>query len=475
MRCPNCDNILSLKNNRCDRCGEDVRVYRRVVKASNAFYNQGLMKARVRDLSGAVISLRTSLELDKHNTNARNLLGLVYYEMGETVYALSEWVLSKHLQSKDNDADEYMNMVQSNPTRLESINQAIKKYNFALQSAKQGSPDLAIIQLKKVITLNSKFIRAYQLLALLYMHEGENDKAGRILKKAAAIDVNNTVTLNYMREIGVSPTKVITEVKEVRSEEMSAKTGTEYTVFSNLNEYKEEKPNIWAYLNLVIGAIVGIAVACLLIFPTIKNNSNDDLNKVNKEQTVTINSLKTEKNALINSNESLNKQIDDLKKQLAAATATTAEPSDDPNNEDTTIQSNIDSLLNATSLYLDKDLDGAAKALVNYDGSKLTEYKAAAKIYDFIKSKTFENAATKLYNEGYKLYNKNKFEDAIKTLQDATKLKENYEDAIYFIGRSYQKMEDYDNARTTFQSLIDANPNSRRGKEAKKQLNTLPD
>ncbi len=468
MRCPNCNSILSLKNNRCDRCGEDVRVYRRVVKASNGFYNQGLMKARVRDLSGAVSSLRTSLELDKHNTNARNLLGLVYYEMGETVSALSEWVLSKHFQSKDNDADEYMNMIQSNPTKLESINQAIKKYNFALQSAQQGSPDLAIIQLKKVITLNTKFIRAYQLLALLYMQEGENDKAARVLMKVSAIDVNNTVTLNYMKELGVSPTKVITEVKEVRNEEMPAKTGTEYAVFSNLKEYKEDKPNIWAYLNLVIGAIVGIAVACLLILPTVKSNSNTDLQDKIEEQSVTINTLTTEKNTLASQNDSLNKEVADLKKQLEAAT--TVVPDD---GGDTTAKANLDALLNAANLYLSNDKNGAAKALVNYDGTNLTDYPAAAAIYTVIKDATFEDAAKKLYSDGYKQYERKKYEEAIATLQDAVKLKEGYEDALYIIGRCYQMMEDYESAKIYFSNLVEANPNSRRGRDAQKQLNAL--
>lgn len=472
MRCPNCDNILSLKNNRCDRCGEDVRVYRRVVKASNAFYNQGLAKAKVRDLSGAVIALRSSLELDKHNTNARNLLGLVYYEMGETVGALSEWVLSKHFQNNDNDADEYMNMLQSNPTRLESINQAIKKYNFALQSAKQGSPDLAIIQLKKVITLNTKFIRAYQLLALLYMHEGENDKAGRVLMKASAIDVNNTVTLNYMKELGVSPTKVITEVKEVHSDDMPAKTGAEYTVFSNLKEYKEDKPNIWAYLNLVIGAIVGIAVAFLLIFPTIKDNSNKELLDENKAHTVTINTLRTEKGTLEQDKKNLNEEIASLKKQLEEATAVVP---DDDEAADTSAKTNINSLLTAANLYLENDSEGAAMALVNYDGTNLTDFEAAAKIYDFIKGKTFEDAAKQLYYTGYNQYEKGDYEEAIATLQDAVKLDEDYEDPMYFIGRSYQKLEDWANARTSFEALVEKSPNSRRGREAKRQLNTLPE
>ena len=53
--------------------------------ASNEYYNDALAKASVRDLSGAIESLKTSLKFNKLNIDARNLLGLIYFEMGEVV------------------------------------------------------------------------------------------------------------------------------------------------------------------------------------------------------------------------------------------------------------------------------------------------------------------------------------------------------------------------------------------------------
>ena len=47
-------------------------IYTRIVYKSNALYNEGLKKAQVRDLSGAIVSLRGALSLNKKNTNARN-------------------------------------------------------------------------------------------------------------------------------------------------------------------------------------------------------------------------------------------------------------------------------------------------------------------------------------------------------------------------------------------------------------------
>ena len=158
MRCYNCGCQLS-EHDFCTACGADVAIYKKIMKLSNRFYNEGLEKASVRDLSGAINSLRQSLKFNKNNVEARNLLGLVYVEIGEVVAALSEWVISKNLRPKKNIADDYIEMVQSNPTRLENINQTIKKYNQALLYCNQDSKDLAIIQLKKVLSLNPKFVK----------------------------------------------------------------------------------------------------------------------------------------------------------------------------------------------------------------------------------------------------------------------------------------------------------------------------
>ena len=180
MNCPRCNAQVAFVKDRCGNCGQSLRNHRRIVSLSNTYYNQGLNQAKVRDLSGAICSLKQSLEFYKMNTNARNLLGLIYFEVGEVVSALSEWVISKHFQPGDNDADKYIRMVQSDPNKLEVYNQTIKKYNSALFSAQHGDGDMAIIQLKKVVSLNPRFIRAHQLLALLYMMTGKKDnRAGK--------------------------------------------------------------------------------------------------------------------------------------------------------------------------------------------------------------------------------------------------------------------------------------------------------
>ena len=67
---------------------------------ANSYYNLGLEKANIRDLTGAVSCLKKSLRFDKYQMDARNLLGLIFYEMGETADALVQWVISMNLHPR---------------------------------------------------------------------------------------------------------------------------------------------------------------------------------------------------------------------------------------------------------------------------------------------------------------------------------------------------------------------------------------
>ena len=97
MKCYHCGAELTQRDY-CPNCGSAVKVYKRIIALSNRYYNEGLERAEIRNLSGAIESLHQSLKLNKSNIQARNLLGLVYYECGEVVAALSEWVISKNLK-----------------------------------------------------------------------------------------------------------------------------------------------------------------------------------------------------------------------------------------------------------------------------------------------------------------------------------------------------------------------------------------
>lgn len=285
MNCMNCGAFLMDKDlDYCPKCGCNVLIQKKVDYLSRQYYNQGLEKASVRDLSGAINCLKQSLMYNKHNIQARNLLGLVYFETGEVVAALSEWVISKNLQPSRNLASEYINKLQANSNKLEAINETIRKYNDALNLCREGHEDMAAIRLKKILAQNPKLIKGYHLLALIQMKEGEYNKAKRTLKRAARIDKTNTTTLRFLSEID-EQTGVSTRLERQKKRRFGSKGAEEKEAASISRDmviptapYKE-RSRVSLFFTLVAGFAAGLLAFYLLAVPAIKQGIYREANQ----------------------------------------------------------------------------------------------------------------------------------------------------------------------------------------------------
>ena len=285
MNCMNCGAFLTdMDLDYCPNCGYNVLIQKKVDYLSKIFYNQGLEKASIRDLSGAIACLKQSLMYDKRNIRARNLLGLVYFETGEVVSALSEWVISKNLQPTRNLASEYINQLQANPNKLAAINETIKKYNHALMLCREGHEDMAAIQLRKILTQNSKLIKGYHLLALIQMKNGEWNKARRILKKAARIDKTNTTTLRFLREVD-EQTGVTTRLE--KKKKGLFRSGTKENPDTDiLGSERVAQPTVYrehskvsVFFILMAGIAAGAVAFWLLAVPAIRQGIYQEANQ----------------------------------------------------------------------------------------------------------------------------------------------------------------------------------------------------
>lgn len=287
MNCMNCGGPVMPGLDYCSRCGWNVSVQKKAIYLSKLHYNRGLEKASIRDLSGAISCLKQSLKFHKGNIQARNLLGLVYFETGEVVSALSEWVISKNIMPSNNLAETYINKLQSNPNKLDNINQTIRKYNQALEYCRAKQEDMAAIQLKKVLAQNPKLIKGYHLLALLQIRDGAYAKARRTLRKAAKIDKTNTTTLRFLREVDLQTGEVTNLGKKEKGKEASLDTEVVGYTFRSGNDLVIQPPayrenSMWGTLiTLGIGIAVGIAALWFLIIPArtqkVLGSANDEL------------------------------------------------------------------------------------------------------------------------------------------------------------------------------------------------------
>ena len=284
MNCMNCGAFLADKDlDYCPHCGCNVLIQKKVDYLSKFYYNQGLEKASIRDLSGAINCLKQSLTYDKRNIQARNLLGLVYFETGEVVAALSEWVISKNLKPAKNLANEYINRLQANSNKLDAINETIRKYNNALALCREGHEDMAAIQLRKILTQNSKLIKGYHLLALIQMKDHEWSKARRTLRKAARIDKTNTTTLRFLREVD-EQTGVTTRLEKQKKglfQGKNASVGNEDGIESLVVQPPAYRENSRAslFITLMLGVAAGALAFWFLAVPAIKQGIYREANQ----------------------------------------------------------------------------------------------------------------------------------------------------------------------------------------------------
>ena len=460
MICYNCGCRLSEKNF-CTGCGADVTLYKKIMYASNRFYNEGLEKASVRDLSGAINSLRQSLKLNKNNIEARNLLGLVYFERGEVVAALSEWVISKNLKGEKNIADDYINMIQNNPGRLETFNQTVKKYNQALTYCQQDSLDLAIIQLKKVLSMNPRFVQAHQLLALLYINNQDWDKAKKELDKCLKIDTNNTTTLRYLKEVE----------SMMPSEEERVKKKKEAIVYQSGNDTviqpvgRKEIVGFQTLINIVIGVVIGVGIAWYLVLPArvqqAQNSANTQLKTVSEQldaKTVQVDELTQQISALTKEKDSLSSSLDEAQGVNVA------------------VEANTD-LIEAALMYINKSADEQTIAqeleLIDDDFLANEATESFKTLYQMILDDVGPVVAKTYYNTGYEAFRTEEYDTAIENLEKAFKYDPSNGEALYNLAQAYNRSGDTDKAVETYKQVIELFPDTEKARKSENYIKEL--
>ncbi len=437
MKCYYCGASLDFTDT-CPECNADVRVWKKINSMSNRLYNDGLEKAKVRNLSGAADSLKVSLRYNKMNIDARNLLGLVYYEMGETVNALSEWVISKSLAPDNNPATGYLGDVQKSAAQLENTNQTIKKFNQSLTYCREGNYDLAVIQLKKVLSLNPKMVKGHQLLALLYMREERYDLAMRSLRHAEKIDVNNTNTMRYMAECR-EHLRANGKLKPSKEEEETVTYQSGNDIIIRPAKFTDNTA-VRTVVNLLMGAAIGVAVVCFLVIPEIRQRANTSASAQMVEANQTISAREQTIQSLETEIESLNQQLEEANNATSSA------------GEKTTAYSQ---LLNAYVSYADEDYTAAGETIANVDRNLLDADAQA--VYDGMMTQVQSAMLDAAMEEGLSLYGDENYEAAIEKFLEIVQTDPSYGngEAAYYLAFAYNYIEDYPNALKWFRTTID--------------------
>ncbi len=436
MRCYKCNAVLS-DHDYCLKCGADVSVYKTVVRTSNSYYNMALAKAQVRDLTGAVSDLKTSIHVYKKNIKARNLLGLVYFEMGEVAMAISEWVISLNLKPEKNVAEAYIRKVRSNQNKLETLNQSAKKYNFSLRKVSEDGDDVALIQLKKVVAMNPKFVKAYLLLALIYMKNGEDDKAIKQLNRVLKIDRNNTLALRYVDEINKTGIAKESGGDEIyyKGKKKGALSGND--VIIPRNSYKEPSSGVLTVIYILLGVVIGVALVWFLVVPAKLQSEQQENNEIIKQYSEQLAGYSVDITELENKNANLTEQLQTAQSELM-----------DYEGEDGELAMYA-KLVEAALSYVNNDFENAAVLLAAIDVSMLPTDNAKS-LYTTM-SDNSSGGAKAFYLAGVNAYTQENYVDAITYFLRAYEIDTASVETPYYLAMSYIAISDFESANQYIQ------------------------
>ncbi len=437
MKCIKCGRNVGA-DGFCTGCGFNNKHIARAHNTANYYYNLGLEKAQMRDLGGAETQLKKALTYNKEHREARNLLGLVYYELGEKGKAYIQWKISSRLSdTEENNANRYIREMEEHPAVFEEINETAKKFNLALSYAKQGSDDLAMIQIRKVLSLTPNFVRGHLLFALLHVRAGDKEEAKNDLNNALAVDNYNTTARRYLVEIGEGKVPTLEEVPT----KITTKDNDNLRNVRPVDHYEDPNKETWKqFVYMLIGLAIGVIVMFVLVIPSVRAGVSVDYNNLKKEYKETVNKKDAEIAELQGDKESLEKKNSSLNQSLSVY-----EGSDGKD-------SMYDSMLKALQAYEQSDYEKCAEELSKIESDRLPS-EFSRDIYTTMKENASPRAASQLYESGKALYDTYKYEEAKKDLEASYKYEQSY-DTLYLVAMCYKRLGDTEKAYPYFYDII---------------------
>ena len=465
MKCNRCGAEL-LKSNFCPECHADVSFYKKAAAASNAYYNKGLEQAGVRDISGAIESLKMAVLLDKTNVPARNLLGLCYYEIGEVVEGLSHWVISNSFSSVGNPAAEYIEEVQKKRTDFDEKAAAARKYNKVLENALNENYDIALIQLKKIVSHTPGFLKAQLMLALFYMEKKAYARAEKLLKNVLRVDAGNAMAKRYLAEIrkgsreeSVSrdetlPRFLSNDDPESPDEDRKPLSGND--IIRPGTNYKKSNHGLSQFLNILIGMGIGAALIFFLIVPARDRLTAGQYENEAKELNVQLSEANNKVTAAEKQVEEITRQRDELQNRLDNGAA-----------------SYNQTLITAANEYMSGDKEKAAVTLAGLKDAGDALGDEAKALYDSLTANVGDISSDDVFAQAMEAFNNSEIMRASTLFETAYAVDNKNEEAAYYAGRCYQSMQNVEKAKEYYQIILDKFPDSQYAEQARNYVESM--
>ena len=426
---------------------------------SNRFYNIALDKASSRDLFGATILLKKALTFNSKNINARNLLGLIFYEEGAITEAIVQWLISRDLFKNDiNPANEYLTRVQ-NDRDTEKFFKSVKIYNSAIDDINPKEKyleiersDNAMIKLYKAVEHNDHNVKAMMLLSVLLLKIGDHIKAGAYLLKCQKID-NGNMFVNEHMDYVIKNTKK-SEVKEKRIQNVYSIKKLENDDAILPRKYIKLSEN-QKIIFVLIGILIGALSYSLIMSPNIHSGSS----MANQNEVVRYAEMVNDQNKTIRDltieNRELKTNYEDASVKLRAY---------EEQNKMFTAQ--YETLNKIISDFDNGYISRAAKSYMELDKDAITEEQLVV-LLNQAKSRIEGMGAKKLFTLGTDSWNGGNKDAAISYYKLSLSINPDDAEVMFYLARLYQNLERNKEANELFDKIIAQHPDSRFAKRSR--------
>ena len=462
MKCPNCG-FEFFEGCNCPDCGVDVYVFRKTRSASIRLYNEALKHAEERELSGAAENLEQSLLFDKNNIPARNLLGLIYCEMGRIGDALKHWIISTSLQPDGNAAAGYIDYLQKNAREMEKYNDAIRMYNQAIHYLKQGSDDLAVIQLKKSIDNNPDFLDAYNLMTLCCIEDKNAKRAQHFNEIVLKRDIRNPLALHYAKLLGNTPTSPSHLKKAEKSKTPTTVSVKKTDSNPPIPRYKrKEKTNSVLEKRDFLAFFAGICVAVIVILVLIVPALNESKNNKIKELETAVENYAGETDMTPEEVLAMRTELTKLQEENKLLRS------------EENKQANLELLATAVAQMTDGDFEACVTTLDTIDTVSFSEEDMAK--YTSVKTTAYPKAADSYYTKGKSQFLSNNFTEAktyLETALNYTSTENFIDDTLYYLAKIAEEDGDAVKAKEYYNRIVKEYPDSNQITNVKNALQQL--
>lgn len=343
-------------------------------------------------------------------------------------------------------------LLESNKDMPDNIRNSIVLYNKALEDFKAKSEDIAIIQLKKAISLNPEFHEAINLLGIFYTYAGDYENAADTFKKVINKEKNCIKAIEYLKEIDPGyeiPFENKENIKGSRGKKKSNKSEKKVKERKYVSESKTvdfEKFKVSDVVKIGIGFIIGavlIFILTLAIFPNGQKGGEIEKDENLAPQSNSEDEIYKEKYQKLSEEYSaLSSELEQLKKESE-------------------YYINVYRLTEAEKLLKDEKYVEAADRLVLIKNTYFneTERQKFNELYDEV----IDRAAWLAFKEGRDLLEGKVYKDALEKFNKVESYVDDWEHLHYnffYMGVCYENLNDAQKALDYYKKAVEKYPGS---------------